>query len=119
PPQVVRGIPASGSRAVIFFVRPAEANTLIDALGNDKRLRRHARLAIVEARGPAPRARMPVVADPGAQLARAYGMRTPNDGGYPIGYAVVDSAGRVRYATIDPEVATRLGEVATILAATP
>lgn len=119
PPQVVLGIPAPGSRAVIFFVRPAEANVLIDALGKDRQLQRSARLAVVDARGPAPRSRVPVVLDPGAQLARAYGMRTPNDGGYPVGYAVVDSTGRVRYATIDPGVATRLGEVATILAATP
>ncbi len=29
-------------------------------------------------------------------------MPTPVDGGYPIGYAVIDAQARVRYTTLDP-----------------
>ena len=36
------------------------------------------------------------------QLATAVGMPTPVDGGPPVGYAVVDPARQVRYATLDP-----------------
>jgi hypothetical protein len=45
---------------------------------------------------------LPVVADPKGRIARAVGMDRPRDGGAPVGYAVLDSKGRVRYATIDP-----------------
>lgn len=54
---------------------------------------------------------------PHDNLAEAYGMRSPSDGGPPVGYAVVDGQGRIRYRTLDPTVATELPEVATILAA--
>ena len=38
----------------------------------------------------------------GDELAEAVGMPTPVDGGAPVGYAVVDPARTVRYATLDP-----------------
>ena len=38
----------------------------------------------------------------GRELARLVGMPTPVDGGAPVGYAVVDPAGTIRYATLDP-----------------
>lgn len=85
------GVPSTGTRAVVFFVRPAEAQGLVDAIGADTELRRLARVAVVDSGGPLPTATVAVVADPGGRLARAYGMRRPNDGGYPVGYAVVDS----------------------------
>lgn len=43
-----------------------------------------------------------VIGDPERWIADAVGMSRPKDGGPPIGYAVVDSRARVRYATIDP-----------------
>ncbi len=58
-----------------------------------------------------------VVADPGGRLAATYGMREPREGGPPVGYAVVDETGQIRYRTLDPEVTDLLGEVDTILGA--
>lgn len=58
-----------------------------------------------------------VVVDPTAAYASRFGLDVPRDGGPPVGYAVVDAEGRIRYRTLDPGVATRLGEVATIVAA--
>jgi hypothetical protein len=45
---------------------------------------------------------VPAVGDPDRRIAQAVGMAEPKDGGTPIGYAVVDDGGLVRYATIDP-----------------
>jgi hypothetical protein len=43
-----------------------------------------------------------VVDDADRQIAEAMGMPTPVDGGYPVGYAVVDARARIRYTTLDP-----------------
>lgn len=53
----------------------------------------------------------------GGGLARRFGMPSPVNGGAPVGYAVVDAAGRIRYRTLDPQVAGHLEEVDTILSA--
>ncbi|HEX2064104.1 MAG TPA: hypothetical protein VHE80_06755, partial [Acidimicrobiales bacterium] len=61
----------------------------------------------------------PVVADPDGEVSSGYGRRRPRAGGPPVGYAVVDSNGAIRYRTLDPSPARRLDEVATILRAVP
>jgi len=43
-----------------------------------------------------------LVADPGGSIVDAVGLAEPVGGGYPIGYAVIDSQARVRYRTLDP-----------------
>lgn len=43
-----------------------------------------------------------IVADAAGAVARAVGLPQPNGGGAPVGYALVDSKARVRYATLDP-----------------
>jgi alkyl hydroperoxide reductase subunit AhpC len=58
-----------------------------------------------------------VLGDPDGAVAKAYGMRVPRGGGPPVGYAVVDAAGAIRYRTLDPAVAERLREVGTIVSA--
>jgi hypothetical protein len=58
-----------------------------------------------------------VVEDSDGRLADRYGMRRPQDAGPPVGYAVVDGKGRIRYRTLDPDVAHELREVRTIVAA--
>lgn len=40
--------------------------------------------------------------DARGRVAAQLGMPRPRDGGPPIGYAVIDADGRVRYATLDP-----------------
>ena len=54
------------------------------------------------------------VLDPGGELGRAVGMPVPRDGGRPVGYAVIDSSRRVRYATLDPSWPANGFEVGTI-----
>ncbi|GAC1530394.1 MAG: hypothetical protein NVS3B12_04900 [Acidimicrobiales bacterium] len=121
PPAVTPSLPRTGRRAVVFFTRARGLAPLELALsGSD--LRRMADVAIVdEATVPAPPGAhtVAVVAEAGDGLARSYGMRVPRDGGPPVGYAIVDRNGRVRYATIDPGDAHRLQEVRTMLSAVP
>lgn len=53
----------------------------------------------------------------GDVLADLVGMPTPVDGGRPIGYAVVDPARRVHYATLDPKYVANAFEVDVITGA--
>lgn len=57
----------------------------------------------------------PVVAA-SCRLKEAVAMPTPRDGGSPIGYAVVDEARLIRYATLDPQYFDHVDEAATMLA---
>ena len=116
-PPVSDGIPTGGREAVVFFVRPGGLQALCEALP-DAELEGEPDLVVVVAGPVAPCAPdVAVVADPKGRLAQAYGLRPPADGGAPVGYAVVDDAGRIRYRTLDPEVDDLLGEVDTILRA--
>jgi hypothetical protein len=115
-PAVTGDIPRHGRPAVVFFDRPSLLPGLCQALARI-RLAATADLVIVTPTGSAGCGALPVVEDSDGRLAEAYGMRSPADEGPPVGYAVVDGQGRIRYRTLDPTVATELPEVATILAA--
>ena len=59
-----------------------------------------------------------VAGQPGTSALRdAVGMRRPNDGGPPVGYAIVDRSRRVRYATLDPAYFDHASEVELLTAA--
>lgn len=55
-----------------------------------------------------------VVEDRAGLIAAALQMPQPKDGGPPVGYAVVDSSARVRYATLDPAYRQHGAELDTI-----
>lgn len=52
-----------------------------------------------------------------AGLARLVGMPRPRDGGYPVGYAIVDRERLVRYVTLDPTYLEHGLEIATVVEA--
>lgn len=60
---------------------------------------------------------VPVVVDRRGRTAAAVGMRTPKDGGLPVGYAIVDRQARVRYTTLDPGYLQHGNEAATMAGA--
>ena len=116
-PRLSGELPRPGRRAVAFFARPDGVARLCRALaGGD--LAERADLAIVVS-GPGRCGGVATVEDASGSLARAYGMRRPRDGGPPVGYAVVDRRGQIRYRTLDPSGAAGLGEVQTMVAAIP
>lgn len=116
-PKVTDTFPALGRSAVVFFVRPGQLGSLCEAL-TEVEFDRQPDLALVVA-GPAGQCATDVtmIADPAARLAGAFGLRSPRGGGAPVGYAVIDDAGMIRYRTLDPEVDDLLDEVDTILRA--
>ena len=116
-PPLASGLPTTGRRTVAFFVRPDRLDEVCRALSGGHRLRRTSVVIVVS--GPGACEGVPTVADRGTQLARSYGLRRPRDGGPPMGYAVVDAHGLIRYRTLDPAVADELDEVKTIVGATP
>ncbi|MGI9120003.1 MAG: hypothetical protein ACR2G7_07780 [Acidimicrobiales bacterium] len=116
-PRVTAEVPAPGRAAVVFFVRPAQLAALCRALDRAP-LHGDPGLVVVVAGPTAPCPSVgEVVADAGYRLASGYGMRQPRGGGPPVGYAVVDDAGQIRYLTLDPGVDDMLDEVDTILSA--
>lgn len=116
--------PAPGRRGLAVFVRPEQYAAFYDAVAGDvavqlAQLRPPAELIAVLPARPAGPVLTALAIDPDGSRARAYGMPVPRDGGAPVGYAVVDSAGRVRYATLDPGVLDRLREALTMVRAAP
>jgi len=112
-PVVSNAIPSPGRRAVVFFVRPQQITGLCQAI-SDSGLETGASLAVIVSSPSTCTPETQVVIDDGA-LAGRFGMPTPVDRGPPVGYAIIDGAGQIRYRTIDPNMAGRLDEVATLL----
>ena len=120
-PPVAPGLPAPGRPTVVFFERTGRLPQLCRALAESGLPEKvTATAVVVDGAGtlscPGVDA---VVNDPDGRLPAAYGMRRPRDGGPPVGYAVVDRTGAIRYRTLDPAVADELSEVQTILDALP
>ena len=117
--------PARGRRTVVFFIRDGGYDELVEALRGGAAadladLDPPADIVVAVPRFPSESLIVTGIArDPDGAIAAAYGMPTPVDGGRPVGYAVVDTAQRVRYATLDPGMTRRLDEVVTMARATP
>ena len=110
-------IPAPNTRSVVFFTRPQLESELVSALTADRTLQAAARMVVVvcgnaaSAAAVAPGSIAVIAQGASCPAATLYKMRTPRDGGPPVGYAIVSSAGLVRYSTLDPEVTSLLDEV--------
>ena len=119
-PKVTQDIPGHGRRAVIFFDRQIPKAEDLQKLKELQGSLKNTDIALVVDNSAGQMASpLPVISDKNARLARAYKLNQPNDGGYPVGYAVVDSKGLIRYPTLDPNYIGLLDEVLTILRATP
>lgn len=118
-PRVTAAVPSSGRRAVIFFVRPQLVAPLCRTIAGDRGLRTRADLVVVSSAPQESCGGVTVVTDATGGLAAGFGMRRPRDRGAPVGYAVVDRTGRIRYATLDPSMVSGLREVETVVEATP
>ena len=116
-PRLSAGLPRPGRPAVVFFVRPEGVAELCHSLATH-RLGQSAELVIVVS-GPGRCPGVTALEDPSGALARAYGLRDPRNGAIPVGYAVVDGQGRIRYRTLDPTMAEELDEVDTVVGALP
>ncbi len=119
-PQVAPGVPADGRPTVVIFERADRLAELCRALKGAALPGRPATaVVVVDATTGRCDGAGTVVGDPQRELAQAYGLRPTRGGGPPVGYAVVDGGGAIRYRTLDPAVADQLAEVATMVAALP
>ena len=116
-PTVAPAVPAPGRPTVVFFVRTGGLAELCRSLATGALPSSVAVAAVVVGSASDGCAAAAVVDDPDGATAHAYGMRSPRGGGPPVGYAVVDAGGSIRYRTLDPEVGDQLDEVGTMVAA--
>lgn len=113
-PTMTAGFPADDGPSVVLLTRPDRLDRLCHALASHEL---DAVTVIVVAGRTDECAGTTVVDDPRAVIADRYGMREPRGGGPPVGYAVVDAEGLIRYRTLDPAAHDELSEVSTILEA--
>jgi len=119
-PRVTPAVPAAGRPTVVFFERPNHLAQLCRALAASPLAQRAATAVVVAGPGSGRcDAATATVSDPDGTVAEAYSMPTPRDGGPPVGYAIIDRTGTIRYRTLDPAVADQLAEVSTMVAALP
>lgn len=115
-PRISAEVPAPGRAALVLFERVDRLGGLCEALGHH-RFASGAVVVVVPGPGGRCAPGIAVIGDPTGALAAQFGLDRPRDGGAPVGYAVVDGHGDIRYRTLDPSVATQLDEIDTILQA--
>lgn len=108
-------LPSAGRRAAILFIRAEQYDQMFLVLGPQPLPGDVDVALVIPDRPQSNLVPAPIAFDNDGALARAYRMPRPTDGGPPVGYALVDSAGRVRYSTLDPGVADHLREIRTML----
>lgn len=104
-PEITPGFPRPGRPLLVIFVRSVAGQLLFHDLAVQSDLSLIADIILVTADGREPtitQGLSAVVADADGTIAKTYQLNTPIDGGYPVGYAVVDRQGFLRYTTLDP-----------------
>jgi hypothetical protein len=104
-PGAIPHFPRPGHRTALIFARAVDGQMLFPDLALQSDLSVMGDLLLVSADGRAPtitEGLQAIVADRDGRIAQAFGMDTPIDGGYPVGYALTDRAGFVRHRTLDP-----------------
>ena len=118
PAPRLAGVEVGGPNTVVFFAG-RHTSELCRSLGDPPDELRTTRLVIVAEDASRCAARVLWIDTPAADAAERYGLPQPRDGAPPLGYAIVDGEGQIRYRTLDPHVPSMLGEVATMLRALP
>ncbi len=118
----IADVPNVGQRRMVLFARSLKDQYLFHDLADQADLTEAAQLVVVTSDGSQPIITNGIalfVADPGGVLARAFGMPEPIDQAAPIGYVIIDSAGYIRYRTLDPEFMHHGQELRMMVEATP
>lgn len=118
-PPLTPALPVDGRRTVVFFERTAAHAAQLCAAASAFEGQNVDMVVVAPDRAPATCSAPLVVVRDDGDLARRYGLPRPRDGGLPVGYAIVDSAGWIRYRTLDPAVLDELYEVSVMLSDTP
>lgn len=114
-PSQIRG----GERPrVVVFARNLSHQHLFHDLADQSDLANIADLVIVTPDGSRPVIENGIshfVTDSDGALVKAVGLNKPIDDGYPVGYALIDSEGYIRFRTLDPGFTKRAWEIQLLL----
>ena len=100
------GVSYTTRPTVIVFDRMAMNSSLFHDLADQSLIASRANLELVTPSGTKPSISNGIghiYTDTRAILASSFHFDTPTDGGYPIGYVIVDAKGYIRYRTLDPD----------------
>ncbi len=114
----IEGVSYSKRPTVIIFDRMAMASSIFHDLADQAIISERANLVLITNRNMKPKilnGTTVVATDSSGALATSFQLNKPSDGGYPIGYVIVDSHGFIRYRTLDPEYAHHGDEIEIIL----
>lgn len=114
----VEGEPRPGHRAIFFFARSLADRHLFSDLTDQSDLANAADLIVVTSDGSRPILQGGIqrfMTDADGSLATAFGLRSPIDGGPPVGYVLVDSHGNIRFRTLDSGFRERAWEIKLLL----
>ncbi|HSF67686.1 MAG TPA: hypothetical protein VLA67_09695 [Nitrospiraceae bacterium] len=109
---------APGRPVVVFFARSLSDGYLFHDLADQSDLASMSALVVVTPDGSRPVIQTGIqrfVSDGDGSLAAAAGLHRPIDGGYPVGYALIDSDGYLRFRTLDPGFGQRAWEIKLLL----
>ena len=109
---------APGRPVVVFFARSLSDRYLFHDLADQSDLASMAALVVVTPDGSRPLIETgikDIATDADSSLATAAGLHRPIDGGYPVGYALIDSDGYLRFRTLDPGFEQRAWEIKLLL----
>lgn len=118
PAPKVPALDIPGRPAVILFDRTLAGRHLFHDLADQSDLTRNAELVVVTPDGSRPIIETGIdhfLADQDEAVAQAFELRKPIDGGYPVGYVLVDSSGFIRFRTLDPGYDRRVWEIRLLL----
>lgn len=116
-PELRPGIPARGAPSVVFFGGRKRDELCRALVGRTWRPASTEVYLVVDRPTSSCGDGVEVVQGSVSRAAGAFGLARPRDGKAPLGYAVVDARGMIRYRTLDPGTPTLLAEVDTMLAA--
>jgi hypothetical protein len=118
PAPRIRALNIAGRSMVIIFDRTLTGRHLFHDLADQSDLTRNAELVVVTPDGSRPVIETGIdhmLADQDEAIARAFDLRKPVDGGYPVGYVLIDSSGSIRFRTLDPAYNKRAWEIRLLL----
>lgn len=113
PPPNIAGRPV-----LIIFDRTLAGKHLFHDLADRSDLTRNTELLVVTSDGSRPVIETGIdhmLADQDQSIARAFDLRKPVDGGYPVGYVLLDASGFIRFRTLDPGYDKRAWEILLLL----